>query len=258
MRQFSGFASPEETNQRYKYLLEQRRRRTVGRLRSAHADGLRLRPSRQRRRSRQVRRRHRFARGHGDSLRRHRSGKDHGLDDHQLARVGAVGDVPGGRGKAGRGLEEDFRHAAERHPEGIHRAEGIHLSAGAVDAPGGRHLRVRLQVHAQVQHHFDQRIPHPRGRLDRAAGTGFHALRRRRVRGMGAAARPRRGRLRPAAQLLLQRPQRFLRRDRQVPRRAQDLVPGDERPFQREEPAQLAAALPHSDRGRLAHRRSSP
>ena len=40
MRQFSGFASPEETNQRYKYLLEQRRRRTFGRLRSAHADGL--------------------------------------------------------------------------------------------------------------------------------------------------------------------------------------------------------------------------
>ena len=30
----------------------------------------------------------------------------------------------------------------------------------------------------QVQHDFHQRIPHPRSRLDRAAGTGFHALRR--------------------------------------------------------------------------------
>ena len=29
---------------------------------------------------------------------------------------------------------------AERHPEGIHRAEGIHLSAGAVDAAGDRHF----------------------------------------------------------------------------------------------------------------------
>ena len=40
MRQFSGFASPEETNQRYKYLLEQRRQRTLGSLRPAHAHGL--------------------------------------------------------------------------------------------------------------------------------------------------------------------------------------------------------------------------
>ena len=79
-----------------------RRQRTFRGLRSAHADGLRLRPSRQRRRSRQMRRRYRFARRHGNSLRRHRSRKDHGLDDHQFARVGAVGYVSGGRGKARR------------------------------------------------------------------------------------------------------------------------------------------------------------
>ena len=65
-----------------------RRRRALRRLRSAHADGLRLRPPGQRRRSRQVRRGHRFARRHGDSLRRHRSGKNHHLDDHQFARLG--------------------------------------------------------------------------------------------------------------------------------------------------------------------------
>ena len=40
MRQFSGFASPEETNQRYKYLLESGGGGSVGGLRSAHADGL--------------------------------------------------------------------------------------------------------------------------------------------------------------------------------------------------------------------------
>ncbi len=30
--------------------------------------------------------------------------------------------------------------APERHPEGIHRAEGIHLSARTLDAPGHRHV----------------------------------------------------------------------------------------------------------------------
>ena len=37
MRQFSGFASPEETNQRYKYLLAH-----GGRLRSSYSDGIRF------------------------------------------------------------------------------------------------------------------------------------------------------------------------------------------------------------------------
>ena len=46
-----------------------------------------------------------------------------------------------------------------------------------------------IEVHAAVQHHFDQRLSHSRGRLDRAAGAGIHHLRRRRVRGVGAAAR---------------------------------------------------------------------
>ena len=142
--------------------------------------------------------------------------------------------------KQGRRLEQDLRHDAERHPEGIHRAEGIHLSAGAVDAAGNRYLRVRLEVHAEVQHDFDQRLSHSRSRLDGAAGVGLHHLRRRRVRGMGAPPRPRCRRVRSASQLLLQRAQRFLRGDREVSRGPQDLVPPDEGPLRREEPALLA------------------
>ncbi len=229
-----------------------RRPRSFGRLRSADAHGLRQRSSVQRRRSRQVRRRHRLARRHGDPVRRHRPGEDHRLDDHQLAGVDPVGDVPRGRREAGRRLEEDLRHHPERHPQGIHRAEGIHLSAGAVDAAGDRHLRVRLEVHAEVQHHFHQRLPHSRGRFDRAAGAGVHDLRRRRVRRVGAPSRSRCRRVRSAAQLLLQRAQRLLRRNRQVPRGPQDLVSPDERPLRREEPAHLAACA--STRRRPASR----
>ena len=55
------------------------------------------------------------------------------------------------------------------------------------------------------------------------AGAGVHAPQRLRVRGAGARARAGRRRLRAAALLLLGRPQRLLRGDRQVPRRPPDL-----------------------------------
>ncbi len=56
-----------------------------------------------------------------------------------------LGHVPGGRREAGRGSHAHLRHAAERHPEGIHRAEGIHLSAAPVHAAGHRYHRIRAR-----------------------------------------------------------------------------------------------------------------
>jgi methylmalonyl-CoA mutase N-terminal domain/subunit len=38
-----------------------------------------------------------------------------------------------------------LRHDPERHPQGVHRAEGVHLPAAAVDAAHHRHLRVLLR-----------------------------------------------------------------------------------------------------------------
>ena len=46
---------------------------------------------------------------------------------------------------------------------------------------------------------LDLGLPHPRGRLDRAAGAGVHAQGRLHLRRAGDRARPRRGRLRAAA-----------------------------------------------------------
>ena len=62
-------------------------------------------------------------------------------------------------------------------------------------------------------------LPHPRGRLDGRAGARVHARRRIRLRRGGDRARPRRRRLRAAPLLLLQRAPRLLRGDREVPRR---------------------------------------
>ena len=68
--------------------------------------------------------------------------RHHDVDDDQLAGGDALRDVPGGGGAAGRRLGHAVGDDPERHPEGVHRAEGIHLPAAAVDAAHHRHLRV--------------------------------------------------------------------------------------------------------------------
>jgi methylmalonyl-CoA mutase, N-terminal domain len=86
----------------------------------------------------------------------------------------------------------------------------------------------------RFQSDFDQRLSHSRSRFDGRAGTGVHAARRHGVRRLGAGARPQGRRIRAAPELLFQRAQRFLRRDRQVPRGAQDLGARHARPLRRE------------------------
>ena len=79
------------------------------------------------------------------------------------------------------------------------------------------------QRSAALEHHVGQRLSHPRGRVDGAAGAGLHAARRHRVRAVRHRRRARRRRLRAAPLVLLQLAQRLLRGDRQVPRRPQAL-----------------------------------
>ena len=67
-------------------------------------------------------------------------------------------------------------------------------------------------------------------------------------------ARPADRRLRRRALVLLQQPQRLLRGDRQVPRRAADLVPAHDRALPRRERALDLDALPHPDRRGQPHR----
>ncbi len=80
--------------------------------------------------------------------------------------------------KAGVPRDQPRGHHPERHPQGVHRPEGVPLPAGAVDAPRDRHDRVRDARDAALEHHLDQRLPHPRGRLDRRPGAGVHDRRR--------------------------------------------------------------------------------
>ena len=72
-------------------------------------------------------------------------------------------------------------HGAERHPQGVHRARELHLPAAAVDAADDRPVRVLRRADPVLEHDLDLRVPHPRGGLDRGAGARVHARERHRV-----------------------------------------------------------------------------
>ena len=87
----------------------QRRQRAERRLRSADADGIRLRPSARRRRSGQGRRRDRFDRGHRDAVQRDPARPRLDLDDDQLDGDHSAVAVRGGRQTSGRRAGERSR-----------------------------------------------------------------------------------------------------------------------------------------------------
>ena len=255
MRQFAGFGTAEETNERFRYLLDH------GQTGLSTAFDM-------------------------PSLMGHDS--DHARSLGEVGREGVAVDtlddmqhaVPGHRPRRGHGLDDDQR-AGRDHARLLRRrgrggtASPPTGSGGTIQADilkeyiaqkewcfpidpamraAGRHDRVVLDADAALAPGLDLRLPHPRGRLDRRAGARVHAQGRADLRRAGGRARPRRRRLRAAAVLLLQRADRLLRGDRQVPRGAPDLGARAARHLRRQEPQEPADALPHADGGRLADR----
>ena len=84
------------------------------------------------------------------------------------------GDVRHRGGGAGRRAEEADRDHTERHPEGVHGPQHLHLSAHAQHAHRRRHLQLLQQEHAVVQQHQHLRLSHAGGWRDRRPGTGLH------------------------------------------------------------------------------------
>ena len=201
-----------------------------------------------------MRRQHRHAGRHGGVVRGHRSRVGDDLDDDQLAGVDPLRDVPRGGRAAGRAVESPVGDDPERHPEGVHRAEGVHLPAAPLHAADRRYLPLLRRTCAALEHDLGERLPHPRSRGDRRPGTRVHVARRHRVRPVGRRRRARRRHVRAAPLVLLQRPQRFLRGNRQVPGRAPHLGAGDAGALRRPIREGLAAALPHPDGGCVADR----
>ena len=133
------------------------------------------------------------------------------------------------------------------------RARHVHLSTHTVAAPGRRHRRVLREGSAGLEHDQRRRLPHARGGLHGGAGDCVHTRRRDRLRADVRRARAGGGQLRAAHRLFLQLPQQFFRGGRQVPRRAAALGPHPARKIRREKRTFDDAAVPHADRRFDAH-----
>ena len=220
-RQYSGFGTAEESNERYRYLLEQGGTGLSVALDLPTQMRLRLRRPRRRGGGRPGRRRARHARRRRDPVRRAsrstasaRSFTINGTAAILLAFYVAVGE------KQGVAAREAARHDPERHPQGVRRARHLDLAADAVAAADRRHDRVLRGRGAALQRDLGRGRALPRRRRQRGAGDGVHAADGvtycdevvdrgpdddRRVRAAGL--------------VLLLHARRLLRGDRQVPRR---------------------------------------
>ena len=248
IRQYAGFASAEETNARFRYLLERGQTGLSIAFDLPTQLGLDSDDPRCRGRGGADRRRDRLARRHGGAVRRDPARRGLDLDDDQRAGGAAAAALRAGRREAGRGAGGAARHRPERHPQGVHRARELHLPAAAVDAAHDRPLRVLRRAGPALEHDLDLRLPHPRGGLDRGAGARVHGRERDRLLRGGRRGGPLAGRVRRAAVLLLQRAQRLLPGGGEVPRGAAAVGARDGRALRRDEPEGARAALPRADR----------
>ncbi len=96
-----------------------------------------------------------------------RARSDHHVDDHQFDRGDSAVALRSGRAAPGRQRAQALGHHSERHFEGVHRARHLYLSAAPGDAHHHRSVRVGGRRTAGVEHDFDQRLSHSRGRIDR-------------------------------------------------------------------------------------------
>ena len=228
--------------------------RAVGGVRHADVDGHRLRRPPSGGGGRSLRRGDRHARGLRDALRSDPVGRHLHVDDDQRAGGGGVRVLPGDGGAAGRGLGSAGRHAADRHHEGVHRAEGVDLPAASAPAPDRGPDGVLRRTRPSLASRERVRLSHPGGRRDGGAGAGVHAGGRLRLRRAGASAWPRRGHVRAGAVVLLQRTYRLLRGDREAPGGPADLGALAEGPLRRHRSQRDEAPVPHADGRRVAHR----
>ena len=254
MRQYAGMATAEETNERFRYLLDQGQTGISVAFDLPTQMGL---DSDHPRAEGEVGKTGVAIDSVDDMarlLRRHPARPGVDVDDDQRDGADPAAALrAGGRG-AGRRRLGDQRHRAERHPQGVRRARHVHLPARAVDATDHRPVRLLRRARAAVEHDLDQRLPHARGRLDRRAGDRVHARRRHRLRA-GCA---RRGTRRSTSS------RRACRSSSPATctssRRSRSSAPPGAcgrascaSGSARQGPQELDAALPHADRRRDAH-----
>ena len=115
-----------------------RRDRPFDRLRPSDASGPRLGRPHEPGRGRQDRRGHRYDPRRGAAVRRNPTGRGQQLPHHQRPGLRDHGDVRGCGGFPGCYGRQSDRHGPERHPQGVHGSERVHLPARARRETGRR------------------------------------------------------------------------------------------------------------------------
>ncbi len=127
------------------------------------------------------------------------------------------------------------------------------LSAGAVVAGGHGYGHILCEKGAAIPSGIDFRLPHPRSRFDRRAGTGVHDRGWYLLRAGCGRSRDGRRRIRAAAVVFLGSAHGFSRRGRQTARRTAHVGPPHEGTLRGEEPEIDDAAHACADRRCFTH-----
>ena len=154
------------------------------------------------------------------------------------------------------GVDQDAaqRHHPERHPQGVHGPQHLHLPARAEHADRGRHHRATRPQHMPrfnsisiSGYHMQEAGATAEQELAFTIADGLEYVR------VAARPGPRRRRVRRPAQLLLRHRHELLHGGRQAPRRPPAVAPGHAA-VRAEGPAVADAAHALPDLGRVAHR----
>ena len=225
---------------------------SVGGIRPCYAPRLRRRPPARGGRRGQSRRVDLLGRGHEGTVQRHSARQDVGVDDHERCRAAHPGILHRDGSGAGLHARPAGRYDPERHPQGVHGAQHLYISARVLDADHRRHLRVHLEEHAQVQLDLDLGVPHAGGRRHGRHRAGLHAGRRTGVPARRYQRRHVGGRLRPPPVVLLGNRHEPLHGDRQDARGTY-AVGQDRQAVRAQEPQVAGAAHPLADLGLVAY-----
>eukprot|EP00166_Cyanidium_caldarium_P005436 ctg_660.g352 len=197
---------------------------------------------------------HRLGGGHEAAVRRHSAGHRFGEHDHERGGAAGAGHVYRGRRRAGRAPGTAQRHHSERHPQRVHGAQHLHLSAATEPAHCERYHGVRRAAPAPLQHHLGVGVSHAGGGRGRHPRTRVHPGRRHRVSAVCSAGRTGSGSGGAAHVVLFRHRHAVLHRDRQVTCRAPAVGAAGARAVCPAQPAVAAAAHPLSDQRLLADR----
>ena len=253
IRQYAGFSTAEDSNAFYRRNLAAGQKGLSIAFDLATHRGYDFRSPARFRRCRHGGRGDRLDLRHAHAVRRHPARPDVGVDDHERRRTAGARALCGCRRGARRAAGETRRHDPERHPQRIHGAQHLHLSAEAIAAHHLRYFRLHLGAYAEIQFDLDLRLSHAGSRSIGRSRARLHARRRRRICARGAHRFARRRPLRAAAFVFLRHRHELLHGGGEAARRARALGEADEGVQSARRPLAVAAH-PLSDVGLVALR----